>query len=141
MRILERTTEDWEVESFEPLRSAFEAPFTRDIIDLHAEPYVRDVVTRLTSEVTGFSSTIPSGRCGYVVMMLRSVVKQPAEWLNIQVGDARVSNEVSEGDLYMYFSDIFMSHLANLRMSATRLMLHEMGMRPPTETLWEMLTG
>lgn len=70
VRILERPSEELDMEVVAPLRIAFDTPFTRDLVDRRAERYVRDVVSRLASEVTGLASTIPSGKCGFVLIML-----------------------------------------------------------------------
>lgn len=53
MQLLENSPEDWDVETLPHLRILFRAPFTRDVVDRRAERYVRDVVTRLESDVTG----------------------------------------------------------------------------------------
>lgn len=60
-------------------------------------------------------------------MMLRPLIKQQVKGLNVQVYDARVRQQVSEGDLYLYFAVIFMYHLTNLSVLATRVLFHEMG--------------
>lgn len=99
MRLLEKATEDWDVDTVPPLWLAFEAAFTRDLVDLRAERYVRAVFALRKSEVARMGSTIPSSRCGIVVMMLRRVVKEQVDWLNVQIGDATANKDMSEGDL------------------------------------------
>lgn len=44
---LEKETEGWEEENVPPFRLDFKVPFSRKLIDMHAEWYVRDVIIRL----------------------------------------------------------------------------------------------
>lgn len=53
VRDFEKATDGWEVETLPTLRIAFEVPFFRDLFDGLSERYARDVVQRLTAEVTG----------------------------------------------------------------------------------------
>lgn len=141
VRDLEKATDDWEVEDTGPLPVVFEDPFVRDLFDVRAEHFVRDVVARLNNEMSGMRGGIPGGRCGFVVMILGPVIRQQVEWLNIQVGASRQHPHFGEGELYAYIAVLFMSHLTNMSMLATRTLFMEMGMNPPTVPLCEFVSS
>lgn len=110
------------------------------MVEMRAERYVRDVVTRLSSEMSGIGTALPGGRCGFVVFMLRPAVKQQSEWLNVQVLQSRLQQLVSEGDLFSLFAVLLMSHLTNLSIAATRNLFIEMGFNLPGESICTILT-
>lgn len=68
-------------------------------------------------------------------MMLSPVIHQKLEWLNVQVGLARMQGDVTDGELYYFLSVRFTSRLNNLSMTATRRIFVELGYKPQTETL------
>lgn len=50
---LEKSTDGWDAETVEPLWLAFEEQCVRNLLDLRAERYVREVVGRLETEMGG----------------------------------------------------------------------------------------
>lgn len=100
------------MENIGPPHLDFEGPSTRKLVDMRAERCVRDVISHLKDEVRGMGEGNPGGRCGLVVVMLRTVIKQQVEWLNVRRGEGRSSCLFPDGDLYAYFLVLFIVYVA-----------------------------
>lgn len=100
-----------------------------------------NVIDLSNAEIDGFFTSKPAGQCGCVVSMLRPVIKQQNEWINVQTDDTSSKRTIQDGDLYAYFALLFMSHLTNLSMTETPPIFHEMALHPPTESLCALVAS
>lgn len=76
VRDLGKASDGWQVEDMGPLPDLFEDPFVRDLVDVRAQSYVRDIVAHLSNGMSEMRGGIQGGRCGFVVMMLGPVIRQ-----------------------------------------------------------------
>lgn len=114
-KALRKATDGWVKDREELMELKMEREITTEILDDRACYYVHAVVERLNLEMDGLGTVIPTGRCGMVVLLMRCLLQQQLEWLNILSRKRRTrEGNITKGELYCFFGLMFFPHLTNL---------------------------